>query len=438
MPLESRPRLSPPRLTPWLTTWLPPGLTPWLAAWLTIWLAAACAGRTPAPRGAQRTAAASPAAVALELVESAPIESPLGAPDLRDAYEVWPELIARARRSIDLAEFYASNAPGSRLEPIVVALEQAMRRGVRVRFLADAGFAKTYPDTLERLERAGAELRRLEGRLLGGGVLHAKYFLVDGEEVYLGSQNFDWRSLTHIQELGVRVRHPAVAMALAAIFETDWKLAGGVTPTDSTGPTGEVKVSPSVLVGGIAVTPVASPSGRLPDPGLWDLPRLVAMLDGAQRTVRVQLLTYRVTGRDGERFEELDQALRRAATRGVRVQLLVSDWAKRKSSLEALQALVRVPGVEVRFLVVPPWSGGVVPFARVAHAKYLVVDGEHAWVGTSNWERDYFFRSRNVGVLLDSAALGARLDRFFLAGWSSALAEPVDPDRAYTPPRIGE
>jgi phosphatidylserine/phosphatidylglycerophosphate/cardiolipin synthase-like enzyme len=401
---------------------------------LAVCLAAACAARTPAPRNAQPLAAVSPASAGLELVESAPIETPLGTPDLRDAYEVWPELIARARRSIDLAEFYASNAPGSRLEPIVVALEQAVRRGVRVRFLADAGFAKTYPETLERLERAGAELRRLDGRALGGGVLHAKYFLVDGEEVYLGSQNFDWRSLAHIQELGVRVRHPAVALALAAIFEADWMLAGGTAPA---GAPAEIKAGPA-LVGEIAVTPVASPSGRLPDPALWDLPRLVALLDGARRTVRVQLLTYRVTGRDGERFEELDQALRRAAARGVRVQLLVSDWAKRKGSLEALQSLVRVPGIEVRFLVVPPWSGGVVPYARVAHAKYLVVDGEHAWVGTSNWERDYFFRSRNVGVILDSARLGARLDRFFLEGWSSALAEPVDPDRAYTPPRVGE
>ena len=39
---------------------------------------------------------------------------------------------------------------------------------------------------------------------VAGGVQHAKFFIVDGEEVFLGSQNFDWRALKHIHELGVR------------------------------------------------------------------------------------------------------------------------------------------------------------------------------------------------------------------------------------------
>lgn len=45
-----------------------------------------------------------------------------------------------------------------------------------------------------------------------GGVQHAKYF---------GSQNFDWRAIEHIQELGLRVRVPEVVQALGALFEYD-------------------------------------------------------------------------------------------------------------------------------------------------------------------------------------------------------------------------
>ena len=67
-----------------------------------------------------------------------------------------------------------------------------------------------------------------------------------------------------------------------------------------------------------------------------------------------------------------------------------------KGVVEAVQKLVQVPGVKVRFIDVPPWSGGFVPFARVAHAKYMVVDGARAWVGTSNWEGDYFTQSRRA------------------------------------------
>jgi phosphatidylserine/phosphatidylglycerophosphate/cardiolipin synthase-like enzyme len=74
----------------------------------------------------------------------------------------------------------------------------------------------------------------------------------------------------------------------------------------------------------------------------------------------------------------------------------------------------------------------------VVHAKYLVVDGEKAWIGTSNWERGYFHDSRNVGLIVDGRPFAQKLERFFQSGWTSRYAEPVDPDADYAPPRIGE
>ena len=82
-------------------------------------------------------------------------------------------------------------------------------------------------------------------------------------------------------------------------------------------------------------------------------------------------------------------------------------------------------------------STGFVPFSRVIHSKYLVADGERAWIGTSNWEEGYFRRSRNVGLILEGAAIGRRLDRYFETGWNSPYAEAVDPRKDYVPPRIG-
>ncbi|MGZ4804378.1 MAG: phospholipase D-like domain-containing protein, partial [Acidimicrobiia bacterium] len=184
------------------------------------------------------------------------------------------------------------------------------------------------------------------------------------------------------------------------------------------------------------VTPVFSPQGYLPDPGTWDLPRLVALIDGAKRSVRVQVLTYRAKGRDGSEFRELEDALKRASTRGVKVELLVSDWSKRPGTIEGLQALQAPPGLTVKILTIPRWSGGFIPFARVVHAKYMVVDGENAWVGTSNWERDYFTQTRNVGLIVEGAAFASRLDRFFQDNWSSPYAAEVDPKATYAPPAI--
>ncbi|HWM91748.1 MAG TPA: phospholipase D-like domain-containing protein [Thermoanaerobaculia bacterium] len=385
----------------------------------------------------------------LELVESVPVETTLDNPDLRDAHVVWPEMIDRARKTLDFAEFYASDDPDnrqSRLETVVQAVERAAARGVRVRFLAEKVFQKTYPETLARLAaKPGVEVRIYDFAVLGGGVLHAKYFLVDGQEVYVGSQNFDWRSLQHIQELGVRVVEPQVARAYLDVFETDWALAGPANPDQR--PDRRTRVRSGsylfpVQVGDGAdapwVTPVFSPTGWLPDQTLWDLPRLAEMIDRATSSVRIQLLTYKTLSRDGSYFDLLDTALRRAASRGVKVRLLLADWSKRQGTVEGLQSLQTIPGIDVRMSTIPPFSGGFVPFARVAHSKYMVVDGRRAWLGSSNWEGDYFYQSRNIGMIIDSPAVGARMERFFDNLWGSTYAYDVDPCATYEAPRVAE
>ena len=171
----------------------------------------------------------------VELVESAPVETTLDHPDVPDAHEVWPAMIGGASRTLDIAQFYVSDAPDSRLGPVIQAVEAAADRGVKlVRLLVDASFARRYPETLSTGSAPAAALtvRRFDVGKIMGGVLHAKYFVVDGRETYLGSQNFDWRSLTHIQEIGVRIRDAAATAAYAQVFAMDWDLARRRFPGD--------------------------------------------------------------------------------------------------------------------------------------------------------------------------------------------------------------
>jgi len=390
-------------------------------------LALAACGSTPVPAPPTGPAAFSPTAPpGFELVESVPIETTLDHPDLRDAADVWLDMIAGAHASIDLAEFYASNHQPSRLEPIVAALEAAAARGVRVRFLAEQSFVKTYPDTLDRLARGGASVRHLDLKAVpgGGGILHAKYFVVDDRDAFFGSQNFDWRALEHNYELGARVRDPAVVGGLAAIFAADWARAGGEPAPDRRAPPPHG-----------ALTLVASPPELLPAGVPWDLPHLVQLLDGATATITFEALGYRADA-DGAPWDALEAPLLRAAQRGVHVQLLLADWSKRPRTIAGLQKLARVSNIAIRLTTIPVWSGGFIPFARVTHAKTLVVDGTRGWLGTSNWEKDYFTRSRNLGVIIDEPALAAQLATFFATLWQSPYATPVDPDATYTPPRI--
>jgi len=357
-------------------------------------------------------ACATPRLPAIELVETAPIETALDS-ELPDAYRVWFAMINGATQTVELGQFYASNAPHSRLEPIVAALEAALKRGVSVRFLAEHSFVPTYPDTLARLTAAGATVRHLD--LKTGGILHAKYMIVDGREAFLGSQNFDWRALEHNLELGVRIRDVSIVRALSVIFAADWARAGGEA-APSTAPRSHL---------------LASPRDLLPLGIDWDLPALVALIDGARQTIHVQMLTYLA----GD-WTELDAALVRAAGRGVDVELLVADWAKRPKTVAGLQSLARTPHIAISFVTIPAWSGGFIPYARVAHAKLLVVDGARGWLGTSNWEREYFYESRNLGIAIDDAKLAQQLERFFAA--TRRYATRVDPDATYEAPRIGQ
>jgi phosphatidylserine/phosphatidylglycerophosphate/cardiolipin synthase-like enzyme len=386
----------------------------------------------------------------IELVESVPVETELGLPDLRDTPVVWREMIAEARQSIAIGAFYLSarpDAPGA-LEPILQVLGQAAGRGVQLQVLSDAGFYRTYPEVVDRLAALpGAEARQLDARTLWGGVLHAKYLLVDDREFFVGSQNWDWRALEHIRELGVRIRSPALAEQLARIFALDWALAAGETPSAAAAPGAEGPESSSQPGGGVALSyhgnPVttrlaASPPQALPEGIPWDEPLLVETIDAARDTLRLQLLTYSPRDRDGSYYDVLDTALRRAAARGVVVRIVLANWAKRRSMLPWVQSLAAVPGIAVRFSNLPEWSGGHIPYARVEHAKYLAADRTASWVGTSNWSRDYFHDSRNLSIFVKGEAFAADLIRFFERGWNAPHMEPVDPCRDYAPPRIGD
>jgi phosphatidylserine/phosphatidylglycerophosphate/cardiolipin synthase-like enzyme len=379
-----------------------------------------------------------PKAPSLELVESWPSETSLDDPLIRDAAVAWVDLIDSARERIDISEFYAKSAPNSALERVIAALLRAADRGVRVRMIVDTKLLGDNHEVPERLEaHPKIEVRRYDLGAIMGGVQHAKYFVVDDELAYLGSQNFDYRSLEHILELGVVIRVRPVVDALRATFEDDWRMAAG-EPRSESKPFDAC--ASDIEYGGkpVRVCAALSPKGFLIDEALWDLPRLLQLIGEARKTITVQLLDYATVNYDRSSFTELDDALRSAAARGVHIRMMVADWSKRAKSLEPLQALQRVPNIDVRFVTIPPHSSGFIPHARVIHAKAMVVDGLNSWVGTSNWSGDYFYKSRNVGIVVEGASFAQDVARFFETTWDSNYAYDLDPDAKYEPPRIKE
>ncbi len=378
-----------------------------------------------------------------ELVESIPIETSLDNADIRNTKEVWLELINGAQRSLDIEQFYVSNKPGSAFDSVITAILLAAQRGVNIRIIADARMYKTYPETINRLDSLpNIQTRIVDYGKLAGGIQHAKFFIVDNKQAFVGSQNFDWRALTHIHELGLRIAHPEAVAFYSQVFEMDWKLAESndksLIPSIIKQRNLDAPLTAITDGDTIAFTPTASPAGILPDSTLWDEPHILRLIESARQEVNLQFLGYGIKARDKTDYHKLDDALRAAAARGVTVRLMVADWEKGSSGEKDLKELSKVENIRVKFIVIPEWTGGYIPFSRVDHCKFIVVDGKRFWLGTSNGEKSYFYNCRNLGIIIEDQKLASRLTSIFLKTWRSEYTERIRPDSTYAPRKHGE
>lgn len=387
------------------------------------------AGAAPHGAGAALIAPRTALEPVVQLAQSVPSGTGLEQTDLPFAKDVWIDLARGAESTIDMGQFYLANQPGQALEPVIQELEKAGARGVRIRMLISKVMIQNDLPTYRRvLAIPHAQVQVWDLAQLTGGIIHAKYWVVDQKEVYVGSQNFDWRSLTQIHETGVRVRDPEVAGQLTQIFNTDWKIA-----TTGLAPTALPDVpSPRPPK---AMELVASPQAFNPAGVRAALPALLELLGAAKHSIRFQVMTYStVEGHDF--WPPIDNALRAAAVRGVQVQMMVADWNTGKPDIDHLKSLGLIPGVQLKIASIPQEPNvPFIPYARVIHSKILMIDDQILWVGTSNWGKDYFESSRNVELIFRSPDLAAQGNRIFTKLWQSPYVAFIDPTHTYVPPK---
>ena len=146
-----------------------------------------------------------------------------GTSDMKRLYLL---LIASARASVDVTTPYFVSDESSRW-----ALEDAVRRGVRVRILTEGDITDAPPvkyssrRSYQKLLEAGVELYEFQPTML-----HTKTMVVDDVWSMFGSANFDNRSLELNDELNVLVHDRGVAARIAAAFEADLKRSARLDP----------------------------------------------------------------------------------------------------------------------------------------------------------------------------------------------------------------
>ena len=305
------------------------------------------------------------------------------------------------------------------------ALVDAARRGVRVELTVDGyGSPDLPPDFVDALAAAGVKLRVFDPkpRLLGMRTnlfrrMHRKIAVMDGRVAFVGGINF---SADHLGDFGpqakqdyaVRIEGPAVgpirAFALAAIEDPAAPPIWRYTEAPAAPPTGG---------DGAQVMLVARDNARHPT----DIERAyLAAIDAAREQV-VIANAYFLPG------YRLLRALRHAARRGVRVELI-------------LQGMPDMPWVmkAARQLYPHLLDAGVRIFEyhrRPLHGKLAVVDDEWATVGSSNLDPLSLSLNLEANVLVRDRAFGThvrqRLQRLMAQHCRRIVAEQLPGKRAW-------
>lgn len=84
-------------------------------------------------------------------------------------------------------------------------ISQTSFSGVKIRivhqvFCRNGKCFYSTKDTTELKKIKGIEIRTLDMEaLIGAGIIHTKMWIVDGQQMYLGSANMDWRSYTEVR-----------------------------------------------------------------------------------------------------------------------------------------------------------------------------------------------------------------------------------------------
>jgi phosphatidylserine/phosphatidylglycerophosphate/cardiolipin synthase-like enzyme len=271
-----------------------------------------------------------------------------------------------AQRSLDLAiyDFDLDNAAD--------ALVRAKGRGVAVRMVIDTDTLNNTRDA--EIQRAIGKVRQAGIPIVGDSrqaIMHNKFVVRDGEEVWTGSWNFTTGDTYRLNNNAARLRSVQLAENYAAEFRKmfDARQFGPNKPAGVP--------NPQLTIGGVRIENYFAPEDRVS-------PRIIAHIREAQRSIRFMAFSFTHDG--------IGQALREKAQAGVSV---VGVFERTGSETQYSEfGKLRQAGIEV-------YQDGN-PYAM--HHKVFIIDDVKVIFGSYNFsdgaDRD---NDENLLVVTDAA-----------------------------------
>ncbi len=186
--------------------------------------------------------------------------------------------------------------------------------------------------------------------------------IIDGTVGIISTANFTYSAFTSNRDLGVTTTVPAEIDDLEGIFDADWR------------------DEPTLLVDTLVLSPT---NAR-------------ALMSGLVASAKQRIDVYAEEMYD----DSMVTAFIAAERQGVTVRILVppSNDADQGAQIDRLLA----GGVDVRYLDSP-----------TLHAKMILVDNRHVFVGSQNMSANSIEHNREVGLILSEAANVSRLAKVF-------------------------
>lgn len=251
-------------------------------------------------------------------------------------------------------------------DPIVRdALVSAVRRGVKVKALVSReskGWIKRNKKLAETLSKMGVSVRTPKSDDENIRRFHYKMMTLDNRISLILTFNPTQQNLHYARDFGILLRDHEITEELNRLFDADWH-------------------NQSYKPGDVPL--VISPHDSRK--------KLIELLESASHTIRIMDAKLKD-------LEVLSLLMRKAAA-GCDVRIISRDAFYNEV----------VPGLHVRKL------------ARYKlHAKCIVADSKHFFVGSQNLRPVSLDKRREVGIIIADADMARRIERVFDEDWANA------------------
>ncbi|MFN3346770.1 MAG: phospholipase D-like domain-containing protein [Candidatus Bipolaricaulaceae bacterium] len=288
-----------------------------------------------------------------------------------------PELLSSAQREILVALSDLRTYSDGTTDPLLLALRKAKERGAEVYVLIERGADAVAPG-----QREAEELLRSWGIAVRPDnpqvTLHAKFLVLDGRYVVVGSTHWTKSALTRSVQVDLVLDCPELAGIFRSFFFRLWD--------------GRLEAQ-AQLPGTPWPAPAILPLLDLPET-LVHTQALATLLAQAKKETLVLLyqVVYYPQYPDSPSTRLLGH-LAWGASRGQRIRVLLEggEGTPEVGDSNRLSGVwLYSQGADVRFD----------PVGIIMHAKALVMDGQHVVVTSANWTYAGLARNVEAGVLL--------------------------------------